>query len=177
MVSFLTQRTLVMPLERQKKIKELFWSVLETAKEKRLALLSQECASDQEMYQEILSLLTSHEAANSFLEKPVANFAAKLVKQEKETKENKANLTSASKEAFLEQLSGQVLEGKYLIEKKLGQGGMGAVYQAIHLGTKRPVALKVIAPQFMTHAEFVERFKREAEAAGRLSHPNVVNVT
>src|SRR5512132_617661 len=74
-------------------------------------------------------------------------------------------------------LIGEVLDGKYQLDKQLGQGGMGAVYLATHLGTKRPVALKVIAPQFMANAEFVERFRREAEAAGRLRHPNVVNVT
>src|SRR5581483_11520718 len=74
-------------------------------------------------------------------------------------------------------LINQVLDGKYQLDKQLGQGGMGAVYRATHLGTKRPVALKVIAPQFMANTEFVERFRREAEAAGRLRHPNVVNVT
>jgi serine/threonine protein kinase len=78
---------------------------------------------------------------------------------------------------ILEELVGQVLDNKYRIEKQLGQGGMGAVYLATHIGTTRPVALKVITPQFMTSAEFVERFKREAEAAGKLRHPNVVNVT
>ncbi|MEN3336103.1 MAG: serine/threonine protein kinase, bacterial [Blastocatellia bacterium] len=77
----------------------------------------------------------------------------------------------------LTKLIGQVLDGKYQLDKQLGQGGMGAVYLATHLGTKRPVALKVIAPQFMANTEFVERFRREAEAAGRLRHPNVVNVT
>lgn len=51
------------------------------------------------------------------------------------------------------------------------------MYLATHLGTDRPVALKVIAPQFMMNDEFVERFRREAKAAGRLHHPNVVNVT
>src|SRR6185503_4844594 len=77
----------------------------------------------------------------------------------------------------LAELVGQVLDNKYRIEKLLGQGGMGAVYLATHIGTTRPVALKLITPQFMTNAEFVERFKREAEAAGQLRHPNVVNVT
>ncbi|MDQ2920078.1 MAG: protein kinase, partial [Acidobacteriota bacterium] len=72
---------------------------------------------------------------------------------------------------------GQVLDGKYRIEEQLGKGGMGAVYFATHLGTERPVALKVIAPQLMKHSEFVERFRREARAAGRLRHPNVVDVT
>jgi serine/threonine protein kinase len=77
----------------------------------------------------------------------------------------------------LERYLGEVLDGKYRIEKLLGKGGMGAVYLATHLGTERPVALKIIAPEFMRHDEFVERFKREARAAGRLRHPNVVDVT
>ncbi|HYJ90115.1 MAG TPA: protein kinase [Pyrinomonadaceae bacterium] len=74
-------------------------------------------------------------------------------------------------------LVGQILDDKYRIERQLGRGGMGTVYLATHLGTERPVAVKVIAPQFMERAEFVERFRREARAAGRLRHPNVVDVT
>src|SRR5437867_9685679 len=77
----------------------------------------------------------------------------------------------------LDQYVGQVLDDKYRLEHLLGQGGMGAVYLATHLGTERYVALKLIAPQFMRNEEFVERFKREARAAGRLRHPNVVDVT
>lgn len=77
----------------------------------------------------------------------------------------------------LERYLGAVLDEKYQIEKLLGKGGMGAVFLATHLGTDRPVALKIIAPEFMRHDEFVERFKREARAAGRLRHPNVVDVT
>src|SRR5258706_6894565 len=71
----------------------------------------------------------------------------------------------------------QVLDGKYQMTRELGKGGMGTVYLATHLGTERPVAVKIIAPQYMERAEFVERFRREAKAAGRLRHPNVVNVT
>ena len=70
-----------------------------------------------------------------------------------------------------------VLDNKYQIEQLLGQGGMGAVYRATHLGTKRTVAVKVIQPQLSAHDQFVARFRREAEAAGRLRHPNVVDVT
>src|SRR5919205_2478539 len=77
----------------------------------------------------------------------------------------------------LENYVGQVLDEKYRLERLLGQGGMGAVYLATHLGTDRYVALKLISPQFMRNNEFVERFKREARAAGRLRHPNVVDVT
>jgi len=76
-----------------------------------------------------------------------------------------------------EQYVGEVLDEKYRLEHLLGKGGMGAVYLATHLGTERYVALKLISPQFMRNNEFVERFKREARAAGRLRHPNVVDVT
>ena len=72
---------------------------------------------------------------------------------------------------------GQVLDEKYRLERLLGSGGMGAVFLATHLGTDRYVALKIIAPDFMRNQEFVERFKREARAAGGLRHPNVVDVT
>jgi serine/threonine protein kinase len=74
-------------------------------------------------------------------------------------------------------LSSQIIDGKYQMTRELGRGGMGTVYLATHLGTERPVAVKVIAPQFMERSEFVERFRREARAAGRLRHPNVVDVT
>src|SRR5437660_12189694 len=77
----------------------------------------------------------------------------------------------------LEHYVGQTLDDKYRLERLLGQGGMGAVYLATHLGTDRYVALKLIAPQFMRNPEFVERFKREARAAGRLRHANLVDVT
>src|ERR1041385_2008948 len=77
----------------------------------------------------------------------------------------------------VEEYVGEVLDEKYRLEHLLGKGGMGAVYLATHLGTERYVALKLISPQFMRNNEFVERFKREARAAGRLRHPNVVDVT
>ncbi|MGH9948629.1 MAG: serine/threonine protein kinase [Pyrinomonadaceae bacterium] len=77
----------------------------------------------------------------------------------------------------LSNLTGQTLDEKYFVERELGRGGMGTVYLATHVGTERPVAVKIIAPQFMKRPEFVERFRREARAAGRLRHPNVVDVT
>jgi serine/threonine protein kinase len=73
--------------------------------------------------------------------------------------------------------AGDLLDEKYRIETFIGQGGMGAVYRATHLHTTRTVAIKIIRPHLTSRAEFVERFRREAEAAGRLRHPNVVDVT
>ena len=62
-----------------------------------------------------------------------------------------------------------VLDGKYRIDAPLGEGGMGAVYRATHLGTTRTVAIKVIHPRFSRDPEFVGRFRRKAEAAGLVS--------
>ncbi len=59
----------------------------------------------------------------------------------------------------------------------LGTGGMGAVYRAEHLGIHRPVAIKVLQPDFANDANFAARFEREAQAAGRMQHPNCVAVS
>ena len=74
-------------------------------------------------------------------------------------------------------LVGAVLDGKYSIVRMIGHGGMGAVYQAQHLGTGRPVAVKVLLSTLVGSNEAVVRFRREARAAGRLRHPNIVDVT
>ncbi len=72
---------------------------------------------------------------------------------------------------------GEILDAKYRIDKQLGAGGMGNVYLATHLGTTRVVAVKVIAPRWAAEPQFLARFQREAQACGRLRHPNIVNVT
>jgi serine/threonine protein kinase len=72
---------------------------------------------------------------------------------------------------------GETLDGKYRMDRQLGAGGMGKVYLATHLGTTRTVAVKVIAPRWAADAHFLARFQREAQACGRLRHPNIVNVT
>ena len=72
---------------------------------------------------------------------------------------------------------GEILDGKYRVDRALGAGGMGNVYLATHLGTTRVVAVKVIAPKWAANAHFLARFQREAQACGRLRHPNIVNVT
>jgi serine/threonine protein kinase len=74
-------------------------------------------------------------------------------------------------------LVGAVVDGKYQVQTLLGRGGMGAVYRAVHLGTDRTVALKVIAGSFAGDQQYMERFRREARACGRLRHPGIVDVT
>jgi len=66
--------------------------------------------------------------------------------------------------------------GGYSIESRLGRGAMGTVYLARQLSLDRPVALKILAPRLSSDDEFIRRFLEEARAAGRLNHPNVVQV-
>ncbi|HYO99138.1 MAG TPA: serine/threonine-protein kinase [Pyrinomonadaceae bacterium] len=73
-------------------------------------------------------------------------------------------------------LLGQVLDSKYELVARLGEGGMGAVYRArrTHIGDE--VAVKVLHQSFVADADAVERFRREARAAAMLRHPNVVSI-
>jgi len=67
--------------------------------------------------------------------------------------------------------------GRYRVVRQIGRGGMGAVYEAVHLDLEKRVALKVLLPSTAPQAEVVARFEREARAAARVRHPNVVDVS
>ncbi len=69
-----------------------------------------------------------------------------------------------------------VLNDRYEIESRIGRGGMADVLLARDLLLDRPVAIKVLFPEFATDPNFVERFRREAQAAANLNHPNIVGV-
>jgi serine/threonine-protein kinase len=66
--------------------------------------------------------------------------------------------------------------GEFTIIRELGRGGMGRVYLAHENAIERRVALKVLPPSLADHSEIVQRFEREAQTAGKLSHPNIVPV-
>ncbi len=71
---------------------------------------------------------------------------------------------------------GRVLSGRYEIQAVVGTGGMAVVYRAWDKTEKRTVAIKVLRPEYEQDAEFVRRFSREAEAAAKMSHENIVNL-
>jgi eukaryotic-like serine/threonine-protein kinase len=76
----------------------------------------------------------------------------------------------------LESLSSTILSGRYRLESKLGSGGMSTVYLAMDEVLDRPVAVKLLHREISEEADQLERFRREARAAARLSHPNLVGV-
>lgn len=69
-----------------------------------------------------------------------------------------------------------IFNGRYELHRRLGRGGMAEVFLARDQLLDRPVAVKVLFPEFATDPSFVERFRREATAAANLSHPNIVGV-
>ncbi|MFW6022484.1 MAG: Stk1 family PASTA domain-containing Ser/Thr kinase [Halanaerobiaceae bacterium] len=71
---------------------------------------------------------------------------------------------------------GKVLNDRYKILKELGKGGMAIVYEAQDLLLDRKIALKMLRPEYVNDHDFVKRFRHEAKAVARLSHPNVVNI-
>lgn len=73
-------------------------------------------------------------------------------------------------------MTNRVLDQRYELLELVGGGGMADVYKAHDKLLDRPVAVKILHPQFKSDEEFIEKFHREAQAAARLSHPNIVNI-
>ena len=80
-------------------------------------------------------------------------------------------------ETTVDSLIGTVLAGKYRIDARLNEGGMGNVYQGTHMLMEKTVAIKVLRPSLAADEKIVARFSREARAASRISHPNAISVT
>src|SRR5215468_7731814 len=80
-------------------------------------------------------------------------------------------------ESTRDPLVGSVLAERYRIEKKLGEGGMGAVYLAKHVILEKIVALKILHDEYARRRELVERFLHEAKAASRIRHEHVIDIT
>jgi serine/threonine protein kinase len=74
-------------------------------------------------------------------------------------------------------LVGMTLDGRYKILRVIGEGGMGVVYEALHVVIEKPVAVKVLRHTFTSRPDVVERFRQEAKSASRIGHPNIIDVS
>lgn len=73
-------------------------------------------------------------------------------------------------------MSEKILAGRYRLVEKIGEGGMAIVYRAIDQNTGHSVAIKMLKPELSQDADYVSRFQREAEAASKMTHHNIVNL-
>ncbi len=76
----------------------------------------------------------------------------------------------------MQELIGTIIDRKYRIKRLLGEGGMGAVFEAEHTRIERKVAVKILHSQYSSSEELVGRFFREAQAASAIGHPNIIDI-
>src|SRR3954466_9709445 len=74
-------------------------------------------------------------------------------------------------------LIGKVLSERYRIIRKIGEGGMGAVYQAEHALIEKKIALKILFQDLTRRPDLIQRFLQEAKSASRIGHENVIDIT
>jgi serine/threonine protein kinase len=137
--------------ERWQQIKGIVAQAMEMPPADRAAYVERECADDVELSSEVNTLLVAAEGVDSL---PAT----------------RAAIASTAEQSAL----GSALGEQYEIVRRIGRGGMGAVYLARERALERFVAIKVLRPDLADHPDALERFRREARIAAQLSHPGIL---
>ena len=144
--------------ERYEKVGQLFHAALELPRDERSAFLSGACGADEDLRQEVESLLAAHEKAGDFVAGRAMNVAAEWLAREEEAGTSRGRI------------------GAYEVLSLVGRGGMGEVYLAHDTRLGRNVAVKLLRSVLTSNADAVRRFEQEARAASSLNHPNIVTI-
>ena len=150
---------LFMDPARWKRVEEIYQAASGRKPEERAAFVAEACAGEEELRREVESLL-AQPSAGGLLDLATWEPAAG----------GKDMPSDAARPAVGQRVA------HYEIQAKLGEGGMGAVYRAYDTQLRRPVALKILPPEYASDPERRSRLLREARAASALNHPNIVSI-
>ncbi|HVF56602.1 MAG TPA: protein kinase [Pyrinomonadaceae bacterium] len=166
--------------ERRRRIEELFHAALDCRGDaERDALLAEACAGDAPLREEIERLLAADKRSETFMEEPAARVVAERFAASSAAPHDSSE-TSAQRSPHAHEAAfspGEVLAGRYEIERPLGRGGIGVVYLARdrQLLGKR-VVVKRLLDESLRSEWMVRKFKHEMEALTRLDHRGIVGV-
>jgi eukaryotic-like serine/threonine-protein kinase len=147
-----------MKAERWRQIEEAFHGALQRERLDRESYLGEVCGDDQELLNEVHTLIACYELPGEFLEKSQLTIGMNLLG------------------ARCSELKKNDVVGPYVIDRSIGRGGMGDVYLARDERLGRHAALKLLPKSFENDPDWVARFRQEARAASSIAHPNVAHI-